>query len=191
MHGCAAELAKILKKLEGRKVVLLGDLFTKGPDPLGVWALIQEHKLVSVLGNHDVAVLRAPNKHPWVTAEILAYLGALPLMRAKGRFIAVHAGVHPKEGPAGTERPIATLMRRFPDDTASNPFWYDAGWKGPQCVVFGHDAMRGLVRRERKGLPIAIGLDTGCVYGGQLSAYLTDEDTVVQVKAKRVYKAVG
>lgn len=171
--------------------MLLGDLFSKGPDPLGVWSLIQEHRLVSVLGNHDVGVLRSPEKHPWLNPEILAYLEALPLMRKKGRFVAVHAAVHPKLGPKGTEQAVATLMRRFPNETPGNPFWYEAGWKGPECVVFGHDAVRGLVRKERSGLPIAIGLDTGCVYGGQLSAYLADEDRVVQVKAKRVYRAIG
>jgi diadenosine tetraphosphatase ApaH/serine/threonine PP2A family protein phosphatase len=188
VHGCADELAKLLKELDGHKVVLLGDLFTKGPDPLGVWSLIQEHRLVSVLGNHDVAVMRAPEKHSWLTPEILAYLQALPLMRKKRGFVAVHAAVHPKLGPNGTQQAVATLMRRFPNESTSNPFWYDAGWKGPECVVFGHDAVRGLVRRERKGRPIAIGLDTGCVYGGQLSAYLADQDRVMQVKAKRAYK---
>ena len=188
MHGCAAELAELLKKLAGHQVVLLGDLFTKGPDPLGVWSLIQEHRLVSVLGNHDVAVIRDPEKHPWLTPEILSYLQTLPLMRKEGRFVAVHAAVHPKMGHQGTQRAVATLMRRFPDETPGNPFWYDAGWEGPECVVFGHDAVRGLVRRERKGRPIAIGLDTGCVYGGQLSAYLAEQDIVVQVKAKRAYK---
>jgi hypothetical protein len=191
VHGCSAELAKLLKKLSGHKVVLLGDLFTKGPDPLGVWELIQEHRLVSVLGNHDVSVIRDPQKHAWVTPEILSFLQDLPWMRKKGRFVAVHAAVHPEKGPQGTKQSLATLMRRFPNDTPGNPFWYDAGWKGPECVVFGHDALRGLVRRERKGRPIAIGLDTGCVYGGQLSAYLTDEDRVLQVKAKRAYKPVS
>jgi hypothetical protein len=36
-------------------------------------------------------------------------------------------------------------------------------WDGPERVIFGHDAEKGL--QVGKGF---IGLDTGCVYGGKL-----------------------
>lgn len=172
---------------------LCGDLFTKGPDPLGVWALIRQHDLACVKGNHDDHVATKPTKFGhWLTPEIQSFLSRLPLTRRVGRCILVHAGIHPTKGLAGTTRRIALYQRRFPDDKdPANPFWYDAGWQGPECVVFGHDAMRGLVRREKGGIPIAIGLDTGCVYGGKLSGWLMEEDRVLQVPARRVYKPVG
>ena len=61
-------------------------------------------------------------------------------------------------------------------------------------IVFGHDAPGGLVRVYREGeseaagdQPCLLGLDTGCVYGGRLSAWLLEERRLVQVDSERVW----
>jgi hypothetical protein len=41
--------------------------------------------------------------------------------------------------------------------------------------------MRGLVRREHNGKIVAIGLDSGCVYGKKLSGWIPQEDRIVSV----------
>ena len=51
-------------------------------------------------------------------------------------------------------------------------------------MVFGHDADRGLQLYDR-----AVGIDTGCVYGGRLTAYILPEKKLVSVGAKRPYIA--
>ncbi|HJN72590.1 MAG TPA: metallophosphoesterase family protein [Myxococcota bacterium] len=180
VHGCAEELAALVTLADAERVVLVGDLFTKGPDPDGVWALIQEAGFEAVLGNHDAHVLERWDLEP----ERRRWLEALPLFIEEEERVVVHAGIHPTEGIAGTTRAMALTMRRFPDD--AGPFWYDL-YEGPRTVVFGHDAKRGLIQRERKGRLLAVGLDTGCVYGGALTGWLSSGRRFLSVKARRRY----
>jgi bis(5'-nucleosyl)-tetraphosphatase (symmetrical) len=51
-------------------------------------------------------------------------------------------------------------------------------------VVYGHWASAGLVREPR-----VRGLDTGCVWGKRLTAWIAEEDRCVHVDAARVYSA--
>ncbi len=190
VHGCGSELNELLKIVKPQNGVLVGDVFTKGKNPKKVWKLIQKWKLRSVQGNHDAFLSenwgqkRLPvrlrtfcKKHP----EARSWLENLPLFIEEDNLIIVHAGVHPTKGIKGTDRNMALRMRRFPPEDPESPFWYDAGWQGPQTVVFGHDALRGLVRREHNGKIVAIGLDTGCVYGKKLSGWIPHEDRIVSV----------
>ena len=51
-------------------------------------------------------------------------------------------------------------------------------WKGPRRVIFGHDARRGLQRYDGDW---AIGLDTGAVYGRQLTGIILPERKLVSI----------
>jgi hypothetical protein len=55
-------------------------------------------------------------------------------------------------------------------------------WKGPQLVIFGHDAKRGVQNED-----FAIGLDSGCCYGKELTGIILPEKEFVSVKALREY----
>jgi bis(5'-nucleosyl)-tetraphosphatase (symmetrical) len=53
---------------------------------------------------------------------------------------------------------------------------WDDYYRGEALVVHGHWARRGYYRTER-----TMGLDSGCVYGGPLTAWCQEEDRIVQV----------
>jgi hypothetical protein len=187
VHSCAAELQTLLEQVQPTRVVLLGDLFNKGPDPEGTWALVQAWGAEAVRGNHDQKVIDRPvhkgvQKAPPAAVE---WLRGLPLFLRGPGWLAVHAGLHPTLGPAGTPPAMAMNLRRWPDDQdRGNPFWWER-YEGPGLVVYGHDAVRGLVDRR----PLTLGLDGGCVYGGQLCGWLAEEDRVVRVPARRAWRA--
>lgn len=57
---------------------------------------------------------------------------------------------------------------------------WDRFYQGSALVVHGHWAFRGYYRGPR-----TLGLDSGCVYGGPLTAWCQEEDRIVQISAIR------
>lgn len=60
VHGCSRELLELIelakKHISKFQLLLVGDLFTKGPDPIGVFEIIQENSALCIKGNHDWAL---------------------------------------------------------------------------------------------------------------------------------------
>ncbi len=203
VHGCAAELRALVDQVDPQRLVLVGDLYTKGPDPVGVWEVLRDRDAQAVLGNHDARLIdviegrrpRDSHGHAVVSALDAAdprwrdHLRALPLFLEVEGWLVVHAGVHPTQGPAGTTKGMAIAMRRFPLRGPDTQPWH-AQYTGTVPIVFGHDARGGFVRIERDGAPWVVGLDTGCVYGGMLSGFVPRDDLLVQVPARRMWRAV-
>lgn len=211
VHGCAEELDRLLEACDWRagrdRVVLVGDLVAKGPDSAGVVRRAREHGFHAVQGNHDAHVVRFRNglarqgkrpspEHQQVLDTLsdadFAWLEALPLWLRfpELNVLAVHAGLVPGV-PLEAQAPdeLRNLRSIAQDGTPSKRV--DGGapwasvWKGPETIVFGHDALRGLQR-----WPHARGLDSGCVYGKHLTAWVLPEDRLVQVPARRAYVPV-
>jgi bis(5'-nucleosyl)-tetraphosphatase (symmetrical) len=140
--------------------------------------------------------------------ELCAWLRAQPFVRTLEDAYVIHAGIHPAwtnpDMALSTSDPLApdaaarfaTRVRycdragRQPDSDAEHPGppfapwfdYYDPRRHGDRTVVFGHWAAMGLVRR-----PHLRGLDTGCVWGGRLTAWVAGEDRLVDVPAAQVY----
>jgi hypothetical protein len=61
-------------------------------------------------------------------------------------------------------------------------------WKGPNRVIFGHDAKRGLQLYESEW---ATGIDTGASYGKQLTGIILPDGRLVHIDALKVYVPIG
>lgn len=190
VHGCSFELATLIDKVRPTRCILVGDAFRKGPDSIGVWRLIQHHQLESVLGNHELAVLQNREAYP---EEMIQWIQQLPLW-IDGEVIRdgfvqqwriVHAGVDPIN-PNSTTKQQAVSMRHYTNDHHKGvQFWWEL-YTREQLIIYGHDAKRG-VQDHR---PKTLGLDSGCVYGNGLTAYLLEEDRLIHIPSQRVYVSV-
>lgn len=189
----------------GDRLVFVGDLVARGPDSLGVLDVARRTGAIVVRGNHEQRLLdwrearsawmrgeaaakppigrmhrdiaRALRPVDWTLLESSPFYVELP----EHELCVVHAGLLP--GSRLEEQSPSTLMRlrtvrvRAPAKKGrassrrkhENVLW-GAAYAGPPHIVFGHNAAPGLQLHAW-----ATGLDTGCVYGGRLTAMVLRE----------------
>lgn len=207
IHGCHSEFAELLSRLALEKedrLILLGDLVNRGPDSCKVIDLAREHRAISLLGNHELRLLkfrRTGDKKfskegdletiNQLRPEDWTYLEAMRLHFEEPALntVFVHGGFLPDQPwqrqPAEVVTRIQVIDRNGQPakraDEPGAPLWADL-WSGPPFVIYGHTP-----RPEIYKLKWSLGLDTDCVRGGYLTAYELTEKRFLQVKARQRY----
>ena len=199
---------------EGRKAVFLGDLVDRGPDTPGVLRLVmgmvEAGTALCVPGNHDVKLVKALRgknvqlKHG--LAESLEQLEREPAdfreraaafldglvshyVLDEGRLVVAHAGM--KEAYQGRGSGTVREFALYGETTGETDefglpvrFNWAAEYRGAATMVYGHTPVP-----ESQWLNNTINIDTGCVFGGRLSALRYPEREIVSVPAARVWSA--
>jgi predicted phosphodiesterase len=202
IHGCYEELMTLLETVKfcaNDRVIAVGDLIVKGPANKQVLDLfISDRRFSSVLGNQDLAVLQylKNEKHEYTKAQLQAgeelepdrkryktYLSSLPLHIEFKSFLVVHAGIRPGVPLRDQKKSDLLELRTLGEEPKSRTGipWYEV-YDEDRVVFFGHWPQG----KPRRG-PKAIGLDTGCVYGHQLTTYLVETQELFSVPARRAY----
>jgi protein phosphatase len=202
----------------GRKTVFVGDLVDRGPRVLDtlriVRNMVQFGSALCVPGNHDMKLLKKlSGRNVQVThglAESLAELDALPadvrepFTKSLARFldglvshyvldggnlVVAHAGLKEEMHGRGSGR-----VRDFAlygettgeTDEFGLPVRHNwaADYRGAATVVYGHTPVP-----EPEWLNRTVNIDTGCVFGGKLTALRYPEREFVAVPAARTYCA--
>ena len=196
----------------GRTAVFLGDLVDRGPDTPGVLRLVMGmaaagHAL-AVPGNHENKLVRAlAGKNVQVghgLAETLSQLaGEDEAFRSQvaefcrglvshlvldgGRLVVAHAGL--KEAYHGRASGRVRSFALYGDTTGETdefglPVRYPwaQDYRGRAMVLYGHTPVTDL-----EWVNNTLCLDTGCVFGGRLTALRYPEREVVAVPAHRTY----
>jgi Predicted phosphohydrolases len=201
IHGCYDELMDLLKKVEltiEDRVFAVGDLTVKGPKSREVLELFsRDSRFSSVIGNHDLALVNfwkgETNSLKTVqqrtfdelaeSEHLFEFLASLPPYLELESHVIVHAGIRP--GVPLSRQALADLveLRTLGQDRTSREGtpWYEL-YNDEKVALFGHwpSSSPRIGRR-------AIGLDTGCVYGFQLTAYILEDDQFISVKAHAAY----
>ncbi|HJU67177.1 MAG TPA: polynucleotide kinase-phosphatase [Gemmatimonadaceae bacterium] len=212
MLGYAPDVDGVWRHPVGRRAIFVGDLVDRGPrvpDVLRiVMRMVEGGTALAVPGNHDVKLMRKLRGRDVQVAhglaESLAQLEAeTPELRARiadfiddlvshyvfddGKLVVAHAGM--KEEMQGRGSGRVRDFALFGETTGETdefglPVRYNwaAEYRGRAMVVYGHTPVP-----EPEWLNRTINIDTGCVFGGRLTALRYPELELVSVAAHRVY----
>lgn len=192
VHGCAAELEALLERLQPKEddtFVFLGDYVDRGPSARRVIDLIialsERCEVICLKGNHEAMFLDFL-EHPEsagaglfilnggaatlasyeteggafeIPESHLHFLQKLKLWHQTDTHFFVHAGVplQPLASLSETEHEQLCLWSRQP--------FLSTSYKWEKIVVHGHTPAPEPERKANR-----INVDTGCVYGGRLTA---------------------
>lgn len=190
VHGCPAALDALVDEAgigDEDLLVFVGDLVRKGPDSASVVTRVREaENALSVRGNNEEKLLRGERTLPELDEADMEWLRSLPVAISWGpgpghdAGLVVHGGVDPRVPLAAhTVDDLQTTRCLDPDGGYDGPFWYDS-YEGPPRVFFGHTVLSDPLCSEW-----AVGLDTGYVYGGSLTAYRLGDGAVHRVEPGR------
>ncbi|HEX3301238.1 MAG TPA: polynucleotide kinase-phosphatase, partial [Thermomicrobiales bacterium] len=200
----------------GRRAIFLGDLTDRGPDAPGTLRLVMDMVAAGVAfcvpGNHDDKLLRKlkgrnvrinhgldltlaqlEQEPPEFSRRVATFLDSLVshYVLDDGRLVVAHAGlIGAYQGRASRTVRDFALYGDVTGETDDDGFPVRGNWaadyRGSAMVVYGHTAVA-----EAEWLNNTIDIDTGCVFGGRLTALRYPERELVSVPAHATYADAG
>ena len=207
IHGCLKSLQKLIKLVEKEAdtFVFLGDYIDRGSESKEVIDYIINFKkrhrnVITLLGNHEIMLInylkgydegtfiRAGGKETLISygikpkakaekagkifpEEHINFFRELPLLWEDEHGIYAHAGIEPG---VHLTRQVSSYCLWARDEFIHTPY------KFTKPVIFGHTVFREPLVQENK-----IGIDTGAVYGGKLTALILPEKRFVSVEGEK------
>lgn len=205
---------RVYQHPEGRKAIFLGDLMDRGPRILDAYQLV--HHMVKanyalcVPGNHDTKLLRYLNGRniqiKYGLQQTLDEVKALPDIKVfeqdmaqfiyslvshyvldGGKLVVAHAGLKEElQGRASSHVRDFALYGETTGETDEFGLPVRYNWaleyRGQATVVYGHTPVP-----QAEWLNNTINIDTGCVFGGALTALRYPERELVSVSAAKEY----
>lgn len=185
VHGCYKQLCELLDKIykdangEPHKIIFVGDYVDRGPDSkLVVDQVIQLQKsgCVALMGNHEDMLLAGDYTYAaetivsfggfrghYIPEYAMNWMRSLPKYYEDDTIIVAHAGVNPAF-PMNEQTDAMLMWLRYQPGA---PSFTD------KHFYHGHTPF---LKRSPEGGPGRTNVDTGCVYGGYLTAAIVGAD---------------
>lgn len=204
IHGCLDELTLLRHKIGIRSddiEVCVGDVITKGANSVKTLKYLRKKGIFSVLGNHEETIIRyihhvktTKKRNPIkidkdqkniiknLSYKDIDFLESLPYFIQYEGYIIVHGGLQNDMNLSNLSMRDKSKMIRlrylsqkgrfisYGKETKNSIFWSDVYDGKNGFVIFGHNKFK-----EPKISPHAIGIDTGCVYGNKLTAFIVED----------------
>jgi protein phosphatase len=199
-----------------RRALFVGDLVDRGPNSPDVlrivMGLVERGQAFCVIGNHDDkfrrwlkgrnvkianglerTIAQIEDQGEAIKTRALAFLDALPshAWLDDGTLAVAHAGV--RETMLGRDSARAHDFGLYGDSTGRpaadglpERFNWAADYGGKTAVIYGHTPVA-----EPEWLNNTMCIDTGCVFGGKLTALRWPERELVSVPAQQTYAELG
>jgi predicted phosphodiesterase len=199
------------------RLILLGDLVDRGPNSLAVVQKARKMDLECVMGNHEHKILKWYNsvgsrgdvydKHEFyaqLTDDDINYIFQMPTyIKLADDIVIVHAGVKPGI-PIFYQSKNDLMHLRYVDakqqfislkkiakngKEATGAHLWTEFWQGPESIIYGHNVHSLTDPHIQEVAPgvMCYGLDTGCCFGGRLTAMILETKEIIQVQAKKEY----
>ena len=202
----------LLSHSSNRRIIFVGDLVDRGPNSPEILRLVMDCVASGVAfcvnGNHDNKLKRKligrdvtishglqqtldqlSHERGEFTLEIVKFLDSLAshLIFDDGKLTVTHAGI--KERYLGRYSPRISKFCMYGETTGEVdkfglPIRYPWAneYKGNSLIVYGHTPVQ-----KPEWINNTINIDTGCVFGGKLTALRYPEKELVSVDAKKTY----
>lgn len=213
IHGCLEEFEQLRREIKANAddiEISVGDFLNKGPYSLNTLRYLNYHHIQSVMGNNEAKIVRLYHKYKKkgtayldtlrqserktileLEPKDISYLESLPYFIKIDKLTIVHGGIINgmvlSDKMHEQEKKLLTQLRFFNKDHEPIPyedfenretFWSEEYDGSQGFVVFGHHPFEKV-----KVDKYAIGIDTGCVYGGALTAICFPcHDNIVDIK---------
>ncbi len=217
IHGCLEELKQLRKEINPTKEdieVSVGDFLNKGPYSHETLEYIRQNNILSIMGNNEANIIKL--YHKWqkkgasffktirrttqttlneMTKKDISYLEKLPYYLKIENLTFVHGGIKNStilsDQMNEKEKKLITQLRYYnkkgepipyDDFEHRDKFWSEVYDGHEGFIVFGHHPFP-----QPKVDQYALGIDTGCVYGGALTAAIFNYDKEVDVTSYQLH----
>ncbi|QTD41233.1 bis(5'-nucleosyl)-tetraphosphatase PrpE [Sporosarcina sp. Te-1] len=204
---------------EKRQLAFVGDAMDRGPDSLQTLKLLFSMQDAGLLlyapGNHcnkfyryakgnqvqqthglestvaELDVLPKQERERFLTRYRLFYESLPPYVSLEnGQLLIAHAGIREQMIGAPLSKSIRTFVRygdisgkTLPDGRPERRDWA-RHYNGNPFIIYGHTPVR-----EARFIKNTVNIDTGCVFGGKLSALRYPEMEIVSVPSRQPFQS--